>query len=126
MLSQAHPLVVSYIIQHNITDDGSSTLEELTEWTNITIHGALPGHVYYIQVTPVNVLGPGAARTTRELTHHEPLQSLLYGCSHISCVQHCYYKAHMSLPLIYICIMIAWNVAMFRISLLHVCSLYTM
>ena len=50
---------MSYIVQHNITDNGSSLLEELTEWTNITIHGALPGHVYYIQVTPVNVLGSG-------------------------------------------------------------------
>ena len=70
MSSQARPPVVSYIVRHNITDNGSGTLEEEldAERTNIFIHGALPGHVYYIQVTPVNVLGPGIARATCELT----------------------------------------------------------
>ena len=88
MSSQARPPVVSYIVQHNITDNSSGLLEELTEWTNITIHGALPGHVYYIQVTPINILGPGAARTTRESTPvdntHESIHLNHCGRSHIS------------------------------------------
>ena len=123
MSSQARPPVVNYIVRHNTTDNGSSTLEELTEWTNITIHRALPGHVYCIHVTPVNVLGSGAARTTRELTpvnnHHESIHlasitmdTVTFHMDTVSCVQHCYYKAHTChYHLFYIRIIIVWNVA---------------
>ena len=59
----SRPPVTHYTVTHNVSDI-SNQLN--TSYTNITIQGALPCHVYYIQVTPVNVLGPGAARTTCE------------------------------------------------------------
>ena len=57
----SRPPVTHYNITHNVSDISNQLY---ISYTNITIHGALPGHVYYIQVTPVNVLGAGAARTT--------------------------------------------------------------
>ena len=57
------PPVTHYNVTHNVSDMNNQLY---THYTNITIHGALPGHVYYIQVTPVNVLSPGAVRTTCE------------------------------------------------------------
>ena len=54
-----------YTVQHNVstdTDDGISQVN--TTMTNITIDGAQPGHVYYIEVTAVNILGPGPPRST--------------------------------------------------------------
>ena len=54
----SRPPVVYYLVLHNVTTNGIAK-NESTKMTNITIHGALPGHVYYIQVTPVNVLGSG-------------------------------------------------------------------
>ena len=58
----SRPPVTHYNVTHNVSE-----MNQLyTHYTNITIHGALPGHVYYIQVTPVNVLGPGTVRTTCE------------------------------------------------------------
>ena len=39
--------------------------------TYITIHGVLQtGHVYYIQVTPVNALGPGTVGKTSK-SHYD-------------------------------------------------------
>ena len=54
-----------YTVQHNVTTDvdGGISLVKTT-MTNITIDGAQPGHVYYIEVTAVNILGPGPPRTT--------------------------------------------------------------
>ena len=57
-----------YTVQHNVstdTDDGISQVN--TTMTNITIDGAQPGHVYYIEVTAVNILGPGPPRSTCEI-----------------------------------------------------------
>ena len=54
-----------YTVEHNVstdTDDGVSQVN--TTMTNITIDGAKPGHVYYIEVTAVNILGPGPPRST--------------------------------------------------------------
>ena len=59
----SRPPVTHYNVTHNVSDINNQLY---ISYTNITIHGALPGHVYYIQVTPVNVLGPGAARATCE------------------------------------------------------------
>ena len=59
----SRPPVTHYNVTYNVSDI-SNQLN--TSYANITIHGALPDHVYYIQVTSVNVLGPGAARTTCE------------------------------------------------------------
>ena len=63
--SYSRPPVMYYTVQHNVTTDadGGITLVN-TELTNITIDGAQPGHVYYIEVTAVNILGPGPPRTT--------------------------------------------------------------
>ena len=62
----SRPPVEYYIIRHNTTGDGSVS-EVISHWTNITIHGAQPGHVYFIQVTPVNVLGTGPPVTISEI-----------------------------------------------------------
>ena len=59
----SRPPVTHYDVSHNVSVI-SNQLN--TSYTNITIHRALPCHVYHIQVTPVNVLGPGAARATCE------------------------------------------------------------
>ena len=48
-----------YIVRHNVTTDNSFT----TEMTSIIVHGVQPGHVYYIEVTAVNILGPGPPRS---------------------------------------------------------------
>ena len=61
--ASSHPPVERYVIRHNTTANGSVS-EVISHWTNITLHGAPPGHVYFIQVTPVNVLGPGPPTTT--------------------------------------------------------------
>ena len=54
-----------YTVQHNVTTDADSGNSlETTKMTNITIDGAQPGHVYCIEVTAVNILGPGPPRTT--------------------------------------------------------------
>ena len=55
-----------YTVQHNVSADGSF-IEVTTRLTNITIDGAQPGHVYYIEVTAVNILGPGPPKTTCEI-----------------------------------------------------------
>ena len=55
-----------YTVQHNVTTD-SGFVQTTTELTNIIIDGAQPGHVYYIEVTAVNILGPGPPRTTCEV-----------------------------------------------------------
>ena len=47
-----------YTVRHNLTTD-DSFVEATTRLTNITIDG-----VYYIEVTAVNILGPGPPRTT--------------------------------------------------------------
>ena len=60
-----------YTVRHNVStdnDDGSTTQLTLSnEVTNITIDGAQPGHVYYIEVTAVNILGPGPPTSTCEI-----------------------------------------------------------
>ena len=63
--SSSRPPVMYYTVQHNVstdTDDGISQVN--TTMTNITIDGAQPGHVYYIEVTAVNILGPGPPTST--------------------------------------------------------------
>ena len=62
-----------YTVQHNVTTDADSGISQVTTtMTNITIDGAQPGHVYYIEVTAVNILGPGPPRSTSKaiLLHH--------------------------------------------------------
>ena len=56
-----------YTVQHNISADGSFIEVTNNSLTNITIDGAQPGHVYYIEVTAVNILGPGPPRTICEV-----------------------------------------------------------
>ena len=55
-----------YTVQHNVTTDGS-LIQATVILTNITIDGAQPGHVYYIEVTAVNILGPGPPRIACEV-----------------------------------------------------------
>ena len=54
-----------YTVRHNVSTDTDGGISQVnTEMTNITIDGAQPGHVYYIEVTAVNILGPGPPRST--------------------------------------------------------------
>ena len=61
--SSSRPPVMYYTVRHNVTTDGSF-VEVTTILTNIRIDGAQPGHMYYIEVTAVNILGPGPTRST--------------------------------------------------------------
>ena len=62
--SSSRPPVMYYTVRHNVTTDaGNSQMN--TNMKNITIDGgSQPGHVYYIEVTAVNILGPGPPRIT--------------------------------------------------------------
>ena len=51
------PPVLYYNITHNATDNK----QLLMQFTNITLNGLGTDLVYYIQVTAINTLGPGAA-----------------------------------------------------------------
>ena len=69
--SSSRPPVMYYTVQHNVstdTDDGISQVN--TTMTNITIDGAQPGHVYYIEVTAVNILGPGPPTSTCKISYN--------------------------------------------------------
>ena len=70
-----------YTVQHNVTTDVDSVISQVT--TELTIDGAQPGHVYYIEVTAVNILGPGPPRTTCEvdcIKSSEYKTTLIYHC----------------------------------------------
>ena len=57
-----------YTVQHNVTTDADGGISLVNiELTNIAIDGAQPGHVYYIEVTAVNILGPGPPEATCEV-----------------------------------------------------------
>ena len=63
--SSSRPPVMHYTVQHNVTTDTDDGISQVnTTMTNITIDGAQPGHVYYIEVTAVNILGPGPPTST--------------------------------------------------------------
>ena len=64
--SSSRPPVMHYAVRHNVTAN-DSFVQVAAILTNITIDGAQPGHVYYIEVTAVNILGPGPPTTTCEI-----------------------------------------------------------
>ena len=64
--SSSRPPVMYYTVRHNVTAN-DSFVQAAAILTNITIDGAQPGHVYYIEVTAVNILGPGSPEATCEI-----------------------------------------------------------
>ena len=63
----SRPPIVYYTVRHNVATDADGGISQMTtNMTNITIDGAQPGHVYYIEVTAVNILGPGQPKATCE------------------------------------------------------------
>ena len=57
-----HPIphlpVLYYTVSHNVIESGNVTFINTTNHT-ILLHGVMSGHVYYVAVQAVNIIGSG-------------------------------------------------------------------